>query len=175
MEAVYTDSSTLFIELGGTQPGDEFDRVAATGTVALNGTLRVEFIDLRNGYAPRAGDSFEIISAAEAKMLIAKGMPVYDVRADEEYKNAHVPSAVSVPYKEGSAKEVDFDRGDDQFALNKLPKDKNAPFMMYCDGTVCWKSYKSAVMAIEAGWKNVYWFRGGFEEWKHKGYPFLQM
>jgi len=113
----------------------------------------------------------QIISATEAKALIAKGVPVYDVRVEEEYHTAHVPGALSVPYKEGSAKEVGFDQADDQFALNKLPKDKNAPFMMYCDGTICWKSYKSAVMAIEAGWKNVYWFRGGFPEWKEAGLP----
>ncbi len=113
----------------------------------------------------------KIISAAEAKALIAAGMPVYDVRVEEEYQTAHVPGAISIPYKEGSAKEVGFDQGDDQFALNKLPKDKNAPFIMYCDGTICWKSYKSATMAIQAGWKNVYWFRGGFPEWKEAGLP----
>lgn len=113
----------------------------------------------------------KIISATEAKALIAKGMPVYDVRVEDEYETAHVPGAISVPYKEGSAKEVGFDPGDDQFALNKLPKDKNASFIMYCDGTICWKSYKSASMAIQAGWKNVFWFRGGFPEWKEAGLP----
>jgi hypothetical protein len=41
------------------------------------------------------------------------------------------------------AKEVGFDAGDDQFALNKLPRDKNAPLIMYCDGTICWKGYKN--------------------------------
>lgn len=112
-----------------------------------------------------------VISAAEAKSLIEKGIPVYDVRVKEEYNSARVPGAISVPYVEGSAKEVGFDPADDQFALNRLPKDKNAAFMMYCDGTICWKSYKSAVMAIQAGWKNVYWFRGGFPEWKQAGFP----
>jgi rhodanese-related sulfurtransferase len=42
---------------------------------------------------------------------------------------------------------------------------------MYCDGTICWKSYKSAQMAIKNGWKNVIWFRGGFPEWKESGMP----
>nr|MCU0974287.1 rhodanese-like domain-containing protein [Burkholderiales bacterium] len=101
--------------------------------------------------------------------LIEKGVPVYDVRVREEYDTAHVPGAISVPYNESSAKEVDFDASEDKFALDKLPKDKNAAFMMYCDGTICWKSYKSAVMAINAGWKNVIWFRGGFPEWKEAG------
>lgn len=26
-------------------------------------------------------------------------------------------------------------------------------------------------MAINAGWKNVYWLRGGFPEWKQAGLP----
>lgn len=112
-----------------------------------------------------------IISAAEAKTLIAKGVPVYDVRLEEEYATAHVPGALFVPYTEGSAKEVGFDPADDQFALNKLPKDKKTALIMYCDGTICWKSYKSATMAIQAGWKNIYWFRGGLPEWKSVGYP----
>jgi len=143
--------------------------------LALNTASKADFKSVASmlNTTPTSLPGAKVISAAEAKALIAQGMPVYDVRVEEEYKNAHVPGAVSVPYKEGSAKEVDFDRGDDQFALNKLPKDKNAPFIMYCDGTICWKSYKSAVMAIEAGWKNVYWFRGGFPEWKEAGMPII--
>lgn len=122
---------------------------------------------------PTALPGAKVISAAEARDLMSKTVPVYDVRGDEEYQAAHLPGAIWVPYKESSAKEVGFDPSDDQFALNKLPKDKNAPFMMYCDGTICWKSYKSATMAIKAGWKNVYWFRGGFPEWKEAGYPII--
>ena len=113
----------------------------------------------------------KIISAAEAKTLIAGGMKVYDVRLAEEFGHGHVPGAILVPYNEGSAKEVGFDPGDDKFDLNKLPADKNTAFMMYCDGTICWKSYKSASMAIQNGWKNVIWFRGGFPEWKAAGFP----
>jgi rhodanese-related sulfurtransferase len=113
----------------------------------------------------------KIISASEAKALIEKGVPVYDVRVKDEYHDARVPGAISIPYQESSAKEVDFDPVDDKFDLNKLPKDKNTALMMYCDGTICWKSYKSAVMAVKAGWKNVYWFRGGFPEWKESKLP----
>ncbi len=122
---------------------------------------------------PTALPGAKVIGATETRALMAQGVPVYDVRVDDEYDQAHVPGAISVPYKEGSAKEVGFDPADDQFALNKLPKDKNAPFVMYCDGTICWKSYKSSVMAIQAGWKNVYWFRGGFPEWKEAGMPVI--
>ncbi|ODU47796.1 MAG: rhodanese [Thiobacillus sp. SCN 63-374] len=139
--------------------------------LALSTATRADFKSVASmlNTTPTSLPGAKIISAAEARALIAKGTPVYDVRVKEEYETAHVPSAISVPYNEGSAKEVGFDPADDQFALNRLPKDKNAPLMMYCDGTICWKSYKSAVMAIQAGWKNVYWFRGGFPEWKEAG------
>lgn len=141
--------------------------------LAFNTATKADFKSVASmlNTTPTSLPGAKIISASEARDLIAKGVPVYDVRVEDEYRKAHVPGAILVPYKEGSAKEVGFDPGDDQFALNKLPKDKNAPFMMYCDGTICWKSYKSAVMAIQAGWKNIYWFRGGFPEWKEAGFP----
>lgn len=141
--------------------------------LALSTATKADFKNVASmlNTTPTSLPGAKIISAAQAKALIAKGMAVFDVRVEDEYKTAHVPGAVSVTYKESSAKEVGFDPADDQFALNKLPKDKNTPFMMYCDGTICWRSYKSAVMAIQAGWKNVYWFRGGFPEWKEAGLP----
>ena len=55
-----TDTNTLYIELGGLTPGGEFDRLASTGTVNLDGTLDVSFI---NGFIPANGHSFEIIGA----------------------------------------------------------------------------------------------------------------
>ena len=111
-----------------------------------------------------------IIAAAEARDLMAKGVAIYDVRDNETHKMGYIPGSILVPYDEASAKEVDFDHVDDKFALDRLPKDKNTPLIMFCDGTVCWKSYKSTVMAIRAGWKNIYWFRGGFPEWKEAGF-----
>lgn len=139
--------------------------------LALNTATKADFKSVGSmlNTTPTSLPGAKIISASEASALIAKGVLVYDVRVEDEYKNGHLPGARSVPYKEGSAKEVDFDPADDRFMLSKLPQDKNAAFMMYCDGTICWKSYKSAVMVINAGWRNVYWFRGGFPEWKEAG------
>ena len=53
-------TNTLFIELGGLTPGGQFDRLASTGTVNVDGTLEVSFID---GFVPASGHSFEIIGA----------------------------------------------------------------------------------------------------------------
>lgn len=121
--------------------------------------------------SPTSLPGAKTVLAAQAKSLIEQGIPVYDVRGQQEFNEGHVPGAIHVPYKEASAKEPEFDASDDSFELGKLPQDKNSALLMYCDGTTCWKSYKSASMAIKNGWKNIIWFRGGFPEWKAAGLP----
>src|SRR5207245_2228118 len=47
------------IELGGTTPGTQFDRLAVSGAASLNGTLNVTRI---NGFTVTAGDQFQIMT-----------------------------------------------------------------------------------------------------------------
>ena len=49
----------------------------------------------------------------------------------------------------------------------RLAKDK--PIIFLCNGPECWKSYKASRAAIAAGYKHVYWFRGGMPEWELAG------
>jgi rhodanese-related sulfurtransferase len=112
-----------------------------------------------------------IVTAEQAKALIDKGAPVFDLRTANEFAEGHIKGAKLVAYKEKSAKEAAFDASKDDFDLSKLPADKNAPIVLYCNGLDCWKSYKGSVVAIKAGYKKIQWLRGGFPEWKGKGYP----
>lgn len=52
---------TLHMELGGTDVGTSYDRLAVTGNATLNGTLSAEWI---NGYTPSYGERFRILTAA---------------------------------------------------------------------------------------------------------------
>ncbi|HEY5602686.1 MAG TPA: rhodanese-like domain-containing protein, partial [Gammaproteobacteria bacterium] len=63
-----------------------------------------------------------------------------------------------------------FDIKQDQFDASKLPGDKTASIVFYSDGPNGWKSYKASVQAINAGYKNVMWYRGGTGEWESKGW-----
>jgi T5SS/PEP-CTERM-associated repeat protein len=55
----FSSTSSLLIELGGTQPGTQYDRVVDSGMLTLlGGTLNVA---LYNGFMPLLGDSFEIL------------------------------------------------------------------------------------------------------------------
>jgi hypothetical protein len=52
------DTNTLFIEIGGTTPGSQYDRLTISGTASLAGILNVSTI---NGFTPSAGQSFDIL------------------------------------------------------------------------------------------------------------------
>lgn len=112
-----------------------------------------------------------VIDAAKVQEMMRSGVTLYDTRVAAEYAEAHIKGAKSLPYKEKSAKDVKFDKSQDEFALDKLPADKNAAVIFYCNAGDCWKSYKASKVAIDAGYKRVHWFRGGIPEWRSKGLP----
>ena len=109
-----------------------------------------------------------LVTADEVQKLMASGVPVIDARVANEYAEEHIKGAKNVPYKEKSAKSVDFDSKQDSFDLSKLPADKKAPLVIYCNAGECWKSYKASTVAMRAGYTNIHWFRGGMPEWKSK-------
>lgn len=112
-----------------------------------------------------------VISAEQAKTMVEKETLIVDTRVANEYVEEHIKGAISVPYKEKSKKTVNYDPGVDSFDLSLLPSDKNTPVILYCNAGECWKSYKSSKAALKAGYKKVYWLRGGIPEWKAKGFP----
>lgn len=110
------------------------------------------------------------VTAKDAQDLMTKGVKLYDTRSEHEYKENHIPGAISLSYQEKSDKTPDFDPTLDKFDLTKLPGDKNVPIIFACNGAECWKSYKASVLAMRSGHTKVYWFRGGLPEWKKEGY-----
>jgi rhodanese-related sulfurtransferase len=116
-------------------------------------------------------DGVKVVTATEAKQLADRGATMIDTRVASENAEKTIKGAKSVVYREKSAKDVKFDRTQDSWDLSKLPSDKNAPIVTFCNGAECWKSYKSAVLARDAGYKQVYWLRGGLPEWAAKGLP----
>jgi rhodanese-related sulfurtransferase len=120
---------------------------------------------------PAALTGVKNVSAEEVKKLIDSGVPVIDTRVAAEYAEKTIKGAISVPYKERSAKDAAFDPSQDQFDLSKLPGNKGAPLVFFCNAGECWKSYKASVVAQKAGYTKINWFRGGFPEWSSKGLP----
>lgn len=119
----------------------------------------------------RAPAGVKLVEAAEVQALQAKGATLVDTRVANEFAEASIKGAISVPYNpEKSAKAVSFDPKDDKFDLAKLPN-KDAQIVVFCNSGACWKSYKAAVTLAKAGYKNVNWYRNGMPDWKARKLP----
>jgi rhodanese-related sulfurtransferase len=58
-----------------------------------------------------------------------------------------------------------------QFLQQATGGNKQYPIVLYCLSPQCWMSYNAALRAIELGYTNVLWYRGGIESWKNAGLP----
>lgn len=105
-----------------------------------------------------------ILTAEELKPLIGKpGLRIFDLRKKASFVEGHVPKAVSAA--------AAYDEREKKFDVGVLGPDRAAAVVFYSHGAAGWKSYWAAKMAIEAGYTNVMWFRGGFAEWEEKSLP----
>ena len=139
--------------------------------ISLTTAAVIMFANAAFADTPESLQGATLVDAAKAKAMIDSGAKAIDSRVANEYAEAHIKGAMSIPYKEKSAKAADFDASQDSFDTSKLPADKNAAVLFYCNGAECWKGYKAASAAIKAGHKTVYWFRLGLPAWKAAGYP----
>ena len=114
----------------------------------------------------------KVISAEDGKKLLDKKAAFFvDTRNVVNFGKGHVPGANAIPYKGESDDVADFDAAKDKFELGKLPPAKDQTLVFYSDGPTGWKSYKAAVWAVKAGYKNVNYMRAGWAEWQAKGFP----
>ena len=54
---------------------------------------------------------------------------------------------------------------------NLTGKDKRRPLVFMCLSSRCWESYNASLHAMEAGYEDVLWFRGGRKAWVESGLP----
>ncbi|OIP15288.1 MAG: hypothetical protein CO105_00400 [Comamonadaceae bacterium CG_4_9_14_3_um_filter_60_33] len=121
---------------------------------------------------PTKLDGGKIISVEEGKALVDKKSAFFiDTRNPVNFGKGHVPGANAIPYKGGSEDVEGFDASKDKFDLAKLPAAKDQALVFYSDGPTGWKSYKAAVWAVKAGYKNVNYMRNGWSEWVAKSFP----
>ena len=118
------------------------------------------FIIILGASAHAAGLEFKIITTDQLKSMLdeKKDIILIDARTNEEYQEAHIAGAISIPEK-------NFDE-----SAAVLPSDKNALLVFYCNGVKCGKSKKAAVKADAKGYKNILIYSEGFPVWEEKGY-----
>jgi ABC-type phosphate/phosphonate transport system substrate-binding protein/rhodanese-related sulfurtransferase len=130
-----------------------------------------EHVSTRGYFTPEVLPGATIVTAHQVRDLMTKGVPLYDVRPPSHYRQGHIPKSINVPYELNSPKEPDADLSVDRIDLTKLPKDKNTPLIVQCNGAECWYSYKAAAYLIKQGYTRVHWFRTGLPAWKEAGFP----
>lgn len=88
------------------------------------------------------------------------GLIVIDSRLPAEYAKGHIPGAYNL---------LDADMS--EAALARLAPEHDIPLLFYCNGERCLRSGNAAQQALAWGYRTVYWFRGGWQEWLHKELP----
>ena len=84
-----------------------------------------------------------------------------DARSRDDYDEAHIKGAVSLPVGQ-------FDEKIEVF-LEQYPPEK--AIMTYCSGRTCEDSHKLAQLLMELGYTEINVFIDGFPGWEAEGYP----
>lgn len=104
--------------------------------------------------------------SAEKLVELAAATPqlvIIDSRREEEFEKGHI---------EGAANLLDTDMTQEKLA--RLVPGKSTPVLFYCNGERCLRSTNAAKLALGWGYLKVYWFRGGWMEWREKNMPVVR-
>lgn len=88
------------------------------------------------------------------------GFKVLDVREKEEYRDGHLPGAISVP------------RGFLDMRIEEVVPDKSTPLILYCAGGT--RSLLAGRTLRELGYSDVVSMSGGYGAWKGAGHEWVQ-
>jgi PQQ-dependent catabolism-associated CXXCW motif protein len=119
---------------------------------------------------PRSIPGGRVIKTLELKALLDanKDVVVIDVQGGTTRRT--IPGAYWLP---GAGSGQFFRAEKFRFieALEKLTAgDKTRPIVFLCVHSECWTSYNASLRAIEAGYKDVLWYRGGTDAWRGAGF-----
>ena len=101
-------------------------------------------------------DAEEIFELAEE----LDDLVIIDSRKPSDHAKGHIETSINLTDTKTNAE-----------SLAKLLSSKSTNVVFYCNGPKCSRSYAASKNAIELGYSNVYWFRGGWAEWLDKGFP----
>ncbi len=95
-----------------------------------------------------------------AYKLFKQNVRFIDARPVEEFAEGHIKGAINIPF---------YGSEEYESVLNKIPKDEY--LVTYCDGDDCDLSILLGDELFEKGYKKVYVFFGGWNDWVKNNYP----
>ncbi len=118
------------------------------------------------GYvSPMSVPGATTVDSAKAYELWKARTWFVDPRKPGQYENARIPGALSIEYDPGTPNQ--------QLTEETLVAEvsKEEPVLFYCNAEGCDRSSWGAALAVEWGWKQVYYYRDGIPGWIKAGYP----
>ena len=107
-----------------------------------------------------------VIRTLELKALLAENKKVVVIDVLDSQDRKSIPGAIWMSGAGGS-KFYDAEKGRFATALQKITAgDKGRPLVFLCLSSECWLSYNAALRALDAGYKDVIWYRGGTNSWR---------
>jgi len=120
---------------------------------------------------PRSVPGGRVIMTLELKSLLDSNKNVLVIDVLDSATRSTIPGAYWMP----DAGSGQFFRAEKLRFANALDKlsggDKSRPIVFLCISSECWLSYNAALHAIEAGFKDVLWYRGGSDAWRGASQP----
>jgi PQQ-dependent catabolism-associated CXXCW motif protein len=111
----------------------------------------------------------KVIRALALKALLDANKQVIVVDVLNSNSRETVPGAYWLPGA-GDGRFYGAEKSRFAAAMEKVVgPDKNRPVVFMCISSQCWEGYNGALHALEAGYKDVTWFRGGSNAWKASG------
>lgn len=113
------------------------------------------------GYrSPEQVEGARTVHVEEVKQLHDAGAVFVDVRNPRLYARRHIPGAIHLDLKSAY----------NESALSAVA-DRQKPLVLYCSGVKCSRSSRASKMAVDWGFSDVLYFRGGIVDWRNAGYP----
>ena len=115
--------------------------------------------------APESIPGVTRVDAEGLLALVEKTPPpvIVDSRIAMDRKQGYIEGSSSLP-----------DTDTNCASLARIIPSLGRPVLFYCNGVKCGRSGVAAGIARRCGYTRLYWYRGGFEDWKQKGYPYLK-
>lgn len=115
-------------------------------------------------YVPESMPGATSVSAEEVVAMILSNseLVVIDSRKKTEYIKGHIEGAINILNTELTPDN-----------LEEVAPDKTKALLFYCNGIRCLRSSDSIGKALDWGYTNIFWFRGGWNEWTEKRLPVI--
>ena len=125
-----------------------------------------------HGPTPASIPGGRMVTTPELVQLVQSGQPylLFDVLGSGQSLPGAIPA---VRASEPGSFDDQVSQQFGQFLSQITGGNRDVPMIFYCASVQCWMSYNASLRAINLGYRNVLWYRGGIETWQAVGGPLV--